>query len=566
MRNMKKYLILAAATIMMTACSNDEWSEQTVGQRGTPISLCYQTLQAVDTRAAASQTLNDGVMETGKQVMVRISEHGADSYTNHIYTSAAAGVLQLPAENAPCYPLNGNNIDIKAFCPAAASSGTHTVAADQSSADGYTASDLMVAADVTDQSKTAASVPLTFTHLMAKLNVNVTPGSSVKRIKTATVKDVKPTISFSLDDLTPTAGGSATDITVVKTVGGDIADGEVVHGTALIPPQTLDGALLEIEVVLNNDTEGTATYALAAEKAFAANNIYTQNITVNGPEVGATTTIQSWNAADILSNTSELVFRVGDTNFHMVYVEGGDYVQHWTRYNEYDVTVSGTLTSFYMGETEVTRALWRAVMGGDKHQDGTSIGTQNPSVTSDDGQYPQAMVSHIDIMGSDGAGTSASCFIKKLNDALASQLEAYGLSGRKFTLPSEAQWQWAAMGGVYSHSYTYAGGNDLNAVAWNSGNSSNQTHPVACKLANELGLYDMTGNVWEWCRDWYSSPSSIVTSQGTDYCRTTQGDSSYRVLRGGSWYYGSDGCPVSRRIGDTPSSTYADQGLRLALQ
>lgn len=281
------------------------------------------------------------------------------------------------------------------------------------------------------------------------------------------------------------------------------------------------------------------------------------------PETSPRTTVETSETVA----SAELEFTVGSVAFKVVAVGGGSYTMAWSRYNEYEVTgINGTLSSFWMGQTEVTRGLWGAVMGGSKHADGTALGTQAPAVSSGDGNYPIAMVSHIDIMGSDGAGTDASCFIKKLNAAVATQLAAYGLTGRQFTLPSEAQWQWAAMGGRYTHNYTYAGGNDLNTVAWNSGNANSQTHPVKQKAANELALYDMTGNVWEWCRDWFCSEDEIVVNQGTDYVRTTQASSSYRVYRGGSWYYATDWCPVSRRSHSTPSYTLAHMGLRLLLQ
>lgn len=255
---------------------------------------------------------------------------------------------------------------------------------------------------------------------------------------------------------------------------------------------------------------------------------------------------------------AELSFTVGSATFKVIAVGGGNYNTSWSGYNDYEVMVNGTLTSFWLGQTEVTNGLWNAVMG-----------SKPASQTNDGDTYPVAMVSWINIMGDgDSAdGTASGCFMKKLNDAVATQLAAYGLSGRRFTLPSEAQWQWAAEGGLKTTgSYTYAGSNDLNAVAWNSGNSNSQTHPVAQKQANELKLYDMTGNVWEWCRDWYCSQSQIVTSQGTDYVRTTQADSSHRVPRGGSWSNGTDWCPVSRRDSGNPSGTGAYLGLRLLLQ
>lgn len=140
-------------------------------------------------------------------------------------------------------------------------------------------------------------------------------------------------------------------------------------------------------------------------------------------------------------------------------------------------------------------------------------------------------------------------FIQKLNQ----------LTGKQFRLPTEAEWEYAARGGRKSRGYKYAGGNDIDLVAWYDGNSGNETHAVATKQANELGVYDMSGNVWEWCSDRYGDYQSSSQSD-------PQGPSSGsdRVNRGGSYYLSAGFCRVSYRYDDAPGFRSFDLGLRLS--
>lgn len=190
-----------------------------------------------------------------------------------------------------------------------------------------------------------------------------------------------------------------------------------------------------------------------------------------------------------------------------------------------------TLTKdYYMGETQVTQALWQAVMG------------ENPSEFKGDDQRPVECVSWNDCQ----------VFIQKLN----------ALTGERFRLPTEAEWEFAARGGNESRGCCYAGSNDLDAVAWHDGNSAEKTHAVAQKQPNELGLYDMSGNVEEWCADWYGEDyyqtSPDVDPQGPDTGRL-------RVLRGGSWYGDAWDCRLSSRIRPYPEFRFNFYGLRLFL-
>lgn len=218
---------------------------------------------------------------------------------------------------------------------------------------------------------------------------------------------------------------------------------------------------------------------------------------------------------------------------NMVYVAGGTFTMGGTSeqssdaYDDEKPTHSVTLSSYYICKYEVTQALWRAVMG------------SNPSNFKGD-NLPVENVSWNDCQ----------TFINRLNS----------YTGRNFRLPTEAEWEFAARGGNYSRHYKYSGSNYISDVAWYDGNSGNRTHPIGTKQANELGLYDMSGNVYEWCSDWYGSYSSYSQNDPTG-----PNSGSYRVLRGGGWNYFARNCRSSYRFNYAPGFRYFDLGLRLVL-
>ena len=142
------------------------------------------------------------------------------------------------------------------------------------------------------------------------------------------------------------------------------------------------------------------------------------------------------------------------------------------------------------------------------------------------------------------------------------------LAGYEYRLPTEAEWEYAARGGSKGHGYKYSGSNDIDSVAWYGVNSDKYTHEVGTKLANELGIHDMSGNVWEWCLD-RCNKSGVVEGLVTDTYKNGVVDPfcnvSFRIFRGGGWYRGSDLCWVSKRAGNSPSRKLYYLGFRIVL-
>lgn len=253
------------------------------------------------------------------------------------------------------------------------------------------------------------------------------------------------------------------------------------------------------------------------------------------------------------------IIKVGNVEFKMIHVEGGTFTM-----GEGSGAHQVTLSSYYIGETPVTQALWKEVTG------------ETPSRFKGD-QRPVESVSWNECQD----------FVKKLN----------AKTGKKFRLLTEAEWEFAARGGKKGKNYCtpisatatkaqaesfldgfarlryslhptldnkvkdlYSGSNNLDEVAWYCDNSSHKTHPVKTKKSNELGIYDMSGNVFEWCQDWFGSFNKEIQ---TDPVGPDCG--SRRVGRGGSWNYEAGYCQVSSRDGFHPAYVDSFIGLRLAL-
>jgi formylglycine-generating enzyme required for sulfatase activity len=191
---------------------------------------------------------------------------------------------------------------------------------------------------------------------------------------------------------------------------------------------------------------------------------------------------------------------------------------------------SVTLSSFLIGKYEITQSQWKAVMG------------NTPSYSAHCDNCPVNNVSWDDIK----------VFISKLNRK----------TGKNYRLPTEAEWEYAARGGSKSKGYKYSGSNDLNSVAWYDKNDNNKPHAVGSKNANELGIYDMSGNVWEWCSDWsgdYDAKAATNPKGALGKNETSH------IVRGGSWFYEAWSCHVALRDAYDPKEARGQIGFRLVL-
>ena len=304
------------------------------------------------------------------------------------------------------------------------------------------------------------------------------------------------------------------------------------------------GKTIEISYSLDKKADITILLSVNGGKDFRSISKVTGDV---GKDISAGRKKIVW---DVLAEydkfvEEDVVFRVKASlpyDIEMVFVQGGTFTMGCTSeqsdcYDREKPTHQVTLSDYYIGKYEVTQKQWKEIMG------------SYPSELYNTGcdECPVEKVSWNDVQE----------FIKKLNER----------TGKKYRLPTEAEWEYAARGGVSSARYKYSGSNNINDVAWYDGNYKNSkhgsqgtTHPIGTKKANELGIYDMSGNVWEWCSDWYGAYSSSSQTNPTGAV-----NGSDRVLRGGSWGNGAQGCGVSFRRNGAPSYRGSSIGFRLAL-
>ena len=267
-----------------------------------------------------------------------------------------------------------------------------------------------------------------------------------------------------------------------------------------------------------------------------ANDVMQDNVSTSSTSSSQSATTSSGfsSTSSVSSGSNEISIPVKNgITIDMVKVEAGTFMMGATSemqdpWNDEKPVHQVTLTNdYYMGKYEVTQSLWQTVMG------------SNPSNFKGD-NLPVERVSWNDSQE----------FINKLNS----------MTGRKFRLPTEAEWEYAARGGKKSRGYQYSGSRKISDVAWYRYNSRSNTHPVGTKLVNELGIYDMSGNVCEWCQDWYGpySNSSQTNPTGAD-------SGNGRVCRGGSWNYDAGRCCSSSRSNITAGYRDGCHGLRLVL-
>jgi len=241
---------------------------------------------------------------------------------------------------------------------------------------------------------------------------------------------------------------------------------------------------------------------------------------------------------------------VNGVSFKMIFVEGGSFMMGYDSLRDGENYVNNaelhtvTLDNFLLAETEVTQELYKAVIG------------ENPSNFED---CPTCAVENV-------SWEDAQKFIEKLNE----------LTGKNYRLPTEAQWEYGARGGQKSQGFKYSGSNDLNQVAWYGHYSTRKgtakepkTYPVKTKKPNELGLYDLSGNVWEWCSDYYDEyfyKSKNQAKNSINPENKLQNKHNYRVWHGGSWHDISTNCQVALRYWGRADIRNYDLGFRLSLQ
>lgn len=245
------------------------------------------------------------------------------------------------------------------------------------------------------------------------------------------------------------------------------------------------------------------------------------------------------------SSGQDFVENAWDINMRMIWVEGGEFMMGCTseqgtcdddEQNVRRVTVDG----FYIGMLEVTQSQWEKVVG-------TSVYQQRNKKDASDSMA--------------GVGPNYPMYYVSWEEAMEFCRLLSNKTGKTYTLPTEAQWEYAARGGQKADGTKYAGSNMNDAVAWYTDNSGSSTHPCGTKRANALGIYDMSGNVWEWCKDWYSSS---YTSYDTNN-PTGPSSGSYRVLRGGGWGSRASYCRVAHRSYDSRGGRDYNRGFRVVL-
>ena len=242
----------------------------------------------------------------------------------------------------------------------------------------------------------------------------------------------------------------------------------------------------------------------------------------------------------------KISFSVGGVSFAMIKIDGGTFLMGATTEQDKDAFVDEgpihevTLADFYIGETEVTQALWYAVLG----------------VTIDEQKNKKKVDAVLH-----GVGATHPIYYVSYNDCLEFIKVLNRITNEKFRLITEAEWEYVARGGKQRCEYIYSGSQIINEVAWYKDNSNDSSQPVATKKPNHLGIYDLTGNVSEWCMDWYDAypVERQMNPQGAP-------KGTYRIYRGGSWHDKAVDSRVTCRIGGKTEYRSSDLGLRLALE
>ena len=309
-----------------------------------------------------------------------------------------------------------------------------------------------------------------------------------------------------------------------------LVDNKFVKGTNGIAETTLTVGQHSYIVACDGyeSEEGTVKLKASAPSTIQI-TLLKESIVDNGISENNNQHIEDINETTDNDRVAKLLEKLNDD---MVYIEAVEFTMGATKEQKGEANSDEkpahpvVLNCFYLCKYEVTQELWETVMGDNpSHFKGKNLPVEN--VSWDDCQK----------------------FIMKLNE----------LTGKKYRLPTEAEWEYAARGGSNSMHYKYSGGNSLEYVSWYFHNSMDKTHTVGMMKPNELGLYDMSGNVWEWCQDWYGS-----YDKKTAYYPTGPIKAYNKVFRGGGYDNGETYCRCSYRNGTAPQNKFKNLGLRLA--
>jgi formylglycine-generating enzyme required for sulfatase activity len=385
-----------------------------------------------------------------------------------------------------------------------------------------TNSEARVAGNVVDTSLAVGSNTI-------KLTVTA-PDGKTTNVYTVTVVRAAASTDATLSDITLNKGTLSPTPFVSSTTAYTVSVADTVStisvaGTANHPEATVVGNVTDTSLVVGKNT---ITITVTAENG-TTKIIYTVTV---------------YRACSSVGNSS---YTANGVSFDMVAVPC------WI--TNLPTTSAGTgtavvLSSFNIGMHEVTQGLWEAVM------------STTPSSASGVGSnYPVYNVSWNDIVGTSGSIEYSAKGVDYYTNGFCYKLSQLVGGGKQFRLPTEAEWEYAAKGGQLTHNYTYSGSDSIGDVAWYPGNAGSTSHEVGTRAANELGIYDMSGNIYEWCSDWYSTGSYPF---GTDN-PTGPSAGTNRLLRGGGWYHAENFCGVAIRNNIVPTYIGRWYGFRLAL-
>ena len=496
-----------------SAISSESGNTFKVRMTGLSTETTYHVRAYVKTQKGEVFFGNDMSFQTTHEIVLptvsntQVTEVGVGKAT---FSSAVTGNGKGKVSDAGfVYSLNENptTADTRVSCGAATGNFGKTVTGLKESTTYH------VRAYAINEAGTAYSADVTFTTLEV----------SEPQLSNVTVSNISNT-SAQLDGK------------VSSTGNGTLTDAGFVYSTSHYPTVTDNKLSCGKTTTLNSKMTGLTPETTYYVRAYATNE--------KGTSYSAEKEFKTSKTA-VNPYTSMLIeTSYGSTTLDMAKVTGGTFLMGAhsgvstadnydpNAYDDEKPTHKVTVSDFYMSKTLVTQYLWYVVMG------------SYPNVSSQFGlgeDYPVYQVSY----------QQCEQFMTKLHQ----------LTGKTFRFPTEAEWEFAARGGNNSGHTYYSGNSVVGNVAWYSGNASGKTHPVAQKTANELNIYDMSGNLWEWCSDWYGNYSA--TTQ-TNPKGPTSGNS--RVIRGGSWNDEAKDCRVSVRSSANPSTGYSTIGLRLVME